>query len=194
MHPYEMQQVARSRYYDRLFNLKTGSLYHAVDRLVRLGLIEPVATGRAGRRPERTVYAITAEGRTVFAEQVADMVANPVREYPMYRLAIALATTLGRDALLTELRRRLNGLDRVIAGDLASLDADEQRDAPARWSLNLQYQLAMNRAERDWTARVVADLESGALEWPGDRDLLESADVPTRSAGLDAGGAERSAE
>lgn len=173
MHPYEMQQVARSRYYDRLFKLKTGSLYHAVDRLVRLGLIEPVGTSRAGRRPERTVYAITPEGRSVFAEQVADMVANPVREYPLYRLAISLATTLERDVLLAELRRRLNGLDRVIAGDLASLDADDRREAPRRWSLNLHYQLTMSRAERDWTARVIADLESGALDWPGDRDLQE---------------------
>lgn len=173
-HPYEIQQLARARSYDHLFKLRTGSLYHAVERLTRDGLIEPVGTSRSGWHPARTLYAITAEGRSVLSERVADMVANPVREYPVYRLAIALATTLNRNVLIDALRRRLERLDRMIAAEALAFDAGEQRALRAR-SLSQHYHLTMHRAERDWTAQVLTDVESGASDWPGEQGVGEAA-------------------
>ena len=63
MHPYEMQRLLRERHKDELLSLKRGSLYHAIGRLLRSGLIKVSKVGRSGRRPERTTYRITAEGQ-----------------------------------------------------------------------------------------------------------------------------------
>jgi DNA-binding PadR family transcriptional regulator len=63
MHPYEMQQLMRERGHDQVIKLKGGSLYSTIERLTAAGLITPVETTREGRRPERTVYAITETGQ-----------------------------------------------------------------------------------------------------------------------------------
>src|SRR5262245_32648486 len=78
MHPYEMQRVLRERHKDEILALKRGSLYHAINRLARDGLIAPVTTDREGRRPERTIYRLTAQGSTALLANLREMVAVPV--------------------------------------------------------------------------------------------------------------------
>ena len=58
-HPYEIHQTMQEHEVWRLLKLTTGSLYHAIERLERDGLIEAVETSREGRRPERTTYRLT---------------------------------------------------------------------------------------------------------------------------------------
>jgi hypothetical protein len=43
--------------------IKWGSFYTVVQNLEKYGLIEAVGSDRDGRRPERTTYAITDDGR-----------------------------------------------------------------------------------------------------------------------------------
>ena len=62
-------------------NVRAGSLYHTVERLHRLALIEPVETGREGRRPERTVYAITDAGRDEFTSNLRDLLRFPAARH-----------------------------------------------------------------------------------------------------------------
>lgn len=173
MHPYEMQHVARERYWDNLFKLRTGSLYHAVDRLVHLKLIEPVDRERDGRRPERTVYGTTPAGRSVLSEEVGRMLATPAKEYPEFRLAVVLAESLEKDRVLSELTRRADELDRHIAGDAAALARDRERDLPARWSLSLRYRHRMLEAERKWVLEVLEELRSGRIEWQSECDVSD---------------------
>jgi DNA-binding PadR family transcriptional regulator len=51
MHPYQMQRLLRDRHKDEILALKRGSLYHAIARVLRAGLIEIESTSREGRRP-----------------------------------------------------------------------------------------------------------------------------------------------
>src|SRR5690606_40911038 len=80
MHPYEMQRLLRERRKDELLALKRGSLYHAINRLARNGLIEVVGTSREGKRPERTTYRITPAGERELLETLREMVAEPRSE------------------------------------------------------------------------------------------------------------------
>ena len=48
--PFEILQVVGTIYIDHVVKVRAGSLYHTIERLHRLGLIEPVETGRDGRR------------------------------------------------------------------------------------------------------------------------------------------------
>ena len=62
MHPYEISTTLRSRGKEQSIKLNYGSLYSVVESLHKHGLITPRETTREGRRPERTVYEITAAG------------------------------------------------------------------------------------------------------------------------------------
>src|SRR5438067_7376141 len=79
MHPYEMQRLIREWKKDDFLDLKRGSLYHAIERLRAAGLIEVVETSREGRRPERTVYRITAGGEQEMLAWLRELLANPAR-------------------------------------------------------------------------------------------------------------------
>ena len=64
MHPYRMQQLIKERGKDEVINVRErASIYQAIDRLQREGLVTVVQTARDEKRPERTVYQLTEEGR-----------------------------------------------------------------------------------------------------------------------------------
>src|SRR5262245_16656991 len=84
MHPYEMQQHMRERGHDFVIKLKGGSLYSTIERLIEGGLIHPVETSREGRRPERTVYALTEVGQDELTVWLRELLARPIHEYPWF--------------------------------------------------------------------------------------------------------------
>jgi DNA-binding PadR family transcriptional regulator len=89
MHPYEMAATLRERHKDSSFKINSGSLYDTVEVLVRHGWIEPVETGRDGRRPERTVYALTELGQAEFVAWIDELIRTPVAEYPKFIAAVS---------------------------------------------------------------------------------------------------------
>ena len=63
MHPYEIATLLRERGKAGSIKINWGSLYTVVQNLEKHGFVEAAGTARSGRRPERTVYAITKAGR-----------------------------------------------------------------------------------------------------------------------------------
>src|SRR5215472_12707828 len=64
MHPYLMQQRIKQQGKDQVANVaQPNSVYQVIERLQREGLIAVRETAREERRPERTVYELTTEGR-----------------------------------------------------------------------------------------------------------------------------------
>lgn len=175
MHPYEMHQTMRVRHTDRVVKLKAGSLYHTVERLERMELVEVIETVRSGRRPERTVYALTDAGRDAFAEQVADRLGTPVEEFPGYPLALSLAHALDRRTALAELTRRRQELEQTVAFYRVAVDQLRAMDLERRFWLDVRYILTMREAELAWTSELIAEIETGRLEWKPDQrpDLSE---------------------
>src|SRR5438552_18814697 len=88
MHPYEMKSKMKERGHDEVIKIKGGSIYDTVERLEQDGFIKSQETSRAGRRPERTVYAITEIGREETRGWLRELVCEPAQEYP--QLAAAL--------------------------------------------------------------------------------------------------------
>src|SRR5689334_18808562 len=106
LHPYDLHKVIRERAIDQVVKVRAGSLYHTVTRLHRLELIEPVQVGRAGRRPERTVYAITDTGREEYATNLKALIRWPEEEYPVFAAAVEMLSSVDAQeaAHLLELR------------------------------------------------------------------------------------------
>src|SRR6202012_2227160 len=106
MHPYEMGVILRARHKEESIKLRYGSLYTVIDLLLRRGFIAARETERDGKRPERTVYEITATGRDELHCWMTDLVAEPVKEYPQFEAALCLLPVLPPDQALVLLRQR----------------------------------------------------------------------------------------
>jgi DNA-binding PadR family transcriptional regulator len=71
-HGHEIRRLAELTNVGEWGGVSVGALYRELRGMEGEGLVEPVRTERVGRRPARTVYAITDEGRlelTVLREQ-----------------------------------------------------------------------------------------------------------------------------
>src|SRR6478672_3819520 len=114
-HPYEMQRLIREWKKDVFLDLKRGSLYHSIGRLQRAGLIEPVRTTREGRRPERTVYRITAAGEQELLAWLRELLANPARDATQFFAGLSFLGHLPPADALEQLDARAGLLEAEVA-------------------------------------------------------------------------------
>src|SRR5262245_44960622 len=166
MHPYEMTQLMRERRVDYRVKLRPGSLYHTVERLEAQGIIEVVGTQRQGRRPERTVYALTESGRDVFLEQARAMLATPAQEYPQYPVALSAAAELDQADAIEQLRMRVVDLRARIAADQVLVEHVLAERVPVMYWIDHAFTHHQRQSELAWTERLIEDLESGRIPWP----------------------------
>src|SRR5689334_3851052 len=106
MHPYEISSTLRERGKEQSIKLNYGSLYSVVESLQRHGLIVAQASTREGRRPERTVYAITPAGQDEFEDWLAELLSTPTREYLSLEAGLALMPGLPPDVVTRLLGNR----------------------------------------------------------------------------------------
>jgi DNA-binding PadR family transcriptional regulator len=165
MHPYEMATVLRERGKDNDMKINWGSLYTVVQNLDKHGFIESTETIRQGRRPVRTVYAITDAGRAELQDWVRELVGELEREYPRFEAALSMMGALPPDDALPLLERRVALLDADIAGQQAAYE-EAIREVPRLFLVEVEYRLAMRRAEAAWVRGLLAELAAGAFQ-PG---------------------------
>jgi DNA-binding PadR family transcriptional regulator len=178
MHPYELQQCIRERRLDFVLKLKSGSLYHTVERLEHAGLIEPLEINRDGRRPERTVYAITERGRDEFRDWLRDLLSEPVQEFPQFAAALAFMTSLAKDEVVQLLIRRTVSVEAGLAAFESAQYTLQQHGLPRIHLIEAEYGQALRRAELEWLRTIVRELKDGTLDWPPAEPLLHELSVP----------------
>jgi DNA-binding PadR family transcriptional regulator len=162
MHPYEMATVLRRTGKERDMKIKWGSLYTVVQNLERHGLIEATGSNRAGRRPERTVYAITDTGRTELRDWLRELVAEPEPELVRFEAALSVLGALPPDEVIELLERRLRALDAAIAADRAML-AEAGAQVARIFLLEGEYAVAIREAEAAWVRSLLRELAEGTL-------------------------------
>jgi DNA-binding PadR family transcriptional regulator len=168
MHPYRMQTLIRQRGKDQVANAaQRNSVYQTIAALERAGLITARETSRDEKRPERTVYEATPEGRRTLRAWVRHGLATPAREFPEF--PAVLSTLYGpddTDDFAELLRQRVQAL-------VPRLQELEQPypEVPRLFLLEMEYMAALTRAEIKWLNGVIADLESGKLDYPTEAEL-----------------------
>jgi DNA-binding PadR family transcriptional regulator len=164
MHPYQMQKLLRDRHKDEVLVLKRGSLYHAINRLRRAGLIAAVTVDRAGGRPERTTYRLTRAGAAELQRWLGSRLATPQEEPPELMGALSfLIHVTPREA-----RLRLQSRARALQGQIRTREAAMKEVGqwlPRVHLVESEYLLAMQRAELAWVRGLVTRLTSRRLEW-----------------------------
>lgn len=165
MHPYEMYQLLIHRREDYLVKVRPGSLYHTITRLAEQNLVQAEGTDRAGNRPERTTYRINPAGGTALRARITDIIRRPIREYPIFPLAISEAHNLPAQEVIELITERIGWLN----NDLAELDALMQwlpaNRIPRRYWMVIEYMRGQIDAEVAWLRRITAELRDGTLEW-----------------------------
>jgi len=144
-HPYELASMLRRTGKERDVKIKWGSFYTVVQNLEKYGFIEAVGSDRDGRRPERTTYAITDDGRAELKDWLRELVAVPETEFPNFEAALSVLGVLPPDEVTALLAARVAALEDDIA----------ERRTTGGGPLAAQYALAMRQAELAWCRRVL---------------------------------------
>lgn len=165
MHPYEITQTLRQRATDQAVKLNFGSLYGVVASLEKRGHIRAVETIREGKRPERTIYAVTDAGRTEMTDWLADLIAVPAHEYLRFEAALAMVGALAPDTVAELLRTRAGALEVEIGRTKATeRQATEEWGLPRLFLLEGEYVRVLHEAELAWVRALIEDIESGTLD------------------------------
>ncbi len=160
--------------------VSVGALYRELRAMEREGLVETLRTERVGRRPARTVYAITGEGRLELTSLRAHAIAAV--ELGPNSLGVALifaADDIDRRELRDALRARRDRL--VIAG--RELAAERERGL-ARGYLSPLESATMRRGEMHIETEV---------RWHDEMDALLAGDTPLGGSAARRGSAARQA-
>ncbi|MFE9370731.1 PadR family transcriptional regulator [Streptomyces sp. NPDC006711] len=163
MHPYEIAQTLRRRGKEYSIKINYGSLYTVVQNLEKHGFVEVVDVQREGNRPERTRYALTPEGREEMLDWMADIVAVPVHEFPIFETALCLMGILPPDDVADLLEQRVSTME-VRAAGLRGALLKLTETIPRVLLVETEYQLHMVDAEIQWVRGFLKEMAEGTLD------------------------------
>ena len=154
MHPYEIAATLRIRNKSGSIKLRYGSLYTVIDGLQEEGLIEVKETVREGRRPERTIYALTSSGLNRMREWMRELLGTPVKEYPQFEAALSLLPAVPPEEAVALLEARVGRLS-VMCEELRAAIEVAVKHVEALFLVENEYRLALLEAERHFIEGLI---------------------------------------
>ncbi len=180
MHPYELAATMRERGKEQSIKLNYGSLYTVVEALERENLIVPQETVREGRRPERTVYAITEAGRVKLFGWMRELLSKPVKEYPQFTGALSIAGVLPPAEVADLLEERARRLEQETQERRALMADLMQRGLARLFLIEEEHRVVLAEAEMEWVRELAGEIRRGSIDgiemW---RSLHEGGGAPT---------------
>jgi DNA-binding PadR family transcriptional regulator len=176
MHVYRLQKLLEAEGKDRIVNVRSrASLYQAIERLERLGLVEVSATVRQEGYPDRTIYAITDAGRQAARRWLREMLSDPGGQYPEFIVALSILFALPVEEAREQLELRAERLAEQLAETEGTLGSAPP-GLPRLFVLEEEYRKTLLRAEIEWLRGVIADLTDGRLTWSEEwlREIAEA--------------------
>ena len=164
MHPYEVAQTLRARAKHESVRLNYGSLYAVVESLEKKGFVKATGTLREGKRPQRTIYAITDDGMLEMTDWLTELIGTPVKEYPAFMAGLSFIPALTPDDALAALRRRAEALTVRLAAMRGAMRAATEAGLPRIFELEGEYEERQLAAELDYVKGLVEAMASEALE------------------------------
>jgi DNA-binding PadR family transcriptional regulator len=176
-HPYEIKRRLEAAMVECYMDVDVGTLYYAVRKLEKDGLIATVAEERVARGGVRTIYRITDKGRTEFRDGLhRQLEAEGPVSHTLYG-ALLFLHLADRDAVEKALRRRIARLDELI-----------EKLGPIREQLGpklstggdhlLQHIGQQRRLDRECLRALLADIEASGI-----RDVANLATLGTPDDG-----------
>jgi DNA-binding PadR family transcriptional regulator len=165
-HGHHIRRVAEVTSVGEWGGVSVGALYRELRTMEREGLVEATRTEKVGNRPERTIYAITAEGQlelTTLREQAI----RPL-EFGPNSLGVALTFAV-HNMDRGDLRRTMRARREMLAIRVAQITADrEQLVARGHIDMlaatNIRRAIMHTEAEIRWHDEFDATLEAEGAE------------------------------
>ncbi|GAA3016634.1 PadR family transcriptional regulator [Streptosporangium longisporum] len=122
------------------------------------GFVAEQQTVRDTQRPERTIYAITGDGRTELYDWMRELVARPREEYPHFGVALSLLAVLSPAEAAELLTQRLAALA-AQAQEVRAL-LGRAADDGVLWVFlaEEEYRLAVLEAEHRFVTTLITSL------------------------------------
>ncbi|MFJ7247206.1 PadR family transcriptional regulator [Kitasatospora sp. NPDC098652] len=158
MHPYEMGRRLKEHAKDRNIKYNRSSLYMVVEQLRKAGFVAEQETVRDTQRPERTVYALTEEGRAELFDWMRELVAEPRHEYPAFGVSLSLLMVLPPAESVELLGRRLTALTAEAAGIREALRKATEEGVGWLFLIEEEYRVGGLETEIAFVERLIAQL------------------------------------
>jgi DNA-binding PadR family transcriptional regulator len=173
-HPYEIRRRLGAAMVECYIDVDVGTLYYAVRQLEKDDLISAVAEERVARGGVRTIYRITDKGRAEFREGLHRQleVEGPVSQ-TLYG-ALLFLHLADPDAVKLSLRRRIAGLDELIA-KLAPIRKELAPVTSTGGDHLLAHIEQQRKLDRAWVKELLADIEKNGI-----RDVADPAALARR--------------
>lgn len=157
-HPYEIGRRLTIQDKGRNIKYTRGSLYMVVEQLVKAGFVAEDGTVRDTQRPERTIYALTEDGKAELYDWLRDLVARPEHEFPKFGVALSLLAVLSPAEAVELLGRRLAAL--TEEAEQIRADVKTALDGGLEWVFVVEeeYRLAVLDAEARFVTTLVEQL------------------------------------
>ena len=164
LHPYEIVRRLEQHRKDRTIKYTRSSLYMVVEQLTRAGFIAEQETVRDTARPERTLYAVTAEGRAELDDWLRELVSEPAQEYPQFGVALSLLSVIAPAEAAELLALRLASLTAEI--EEIRTTVREAADGGVLWIFLVEddYRLALLEAECRFVTGLIDSLRRPEYE------------------------------
>ncbi len=164
MHPYELAATMRERGKEQSIKLNYGSLYTVVEALEREKLIVAQETVREGRRPERTIYALTETGRVKLTSWMRELLSTPVKEYPQFTGALSIAGVLPPAEVAALLRERARRLEQEVRTRTSEMEAHMARGLLRLFLIEEEHRVVLAQAELEWVRELASEISEGTID------------------------------
>ncbi|HEX3447771.1 MAG TPA: PadR family transcriptional regulator [Isosphaeraceae bacterium] len=159
MHPYEIAATLRMRNKGGSIKLRYGSLYTVIDSLAQVGLIQAKETVREGKRPERTIYALTPSGVKRMRAWMRELLGTPVKEYPQFEAALSLLPAVPPEEALALLEARVRRLGEMSEELRAAVEL-AVKHVEALFLVENEYRLSLIDAERQFIEGLIQRIKT----------------------------------
>jgi DNA-binding PadR family transcriptional regulator len=171
VHGYDLRRELLSWGAEEWASVSPGSIYNALNTLVREGMLEVVGTDRQGARPERTTYRLTAKGEKEFQVLLRDNLRRSRPPNHPLLAGLAFLPFLPRDELAEAMRHRAEELRAQADRHRADLRAIVEDPAgPSRGGIprhvaeSFRLTAALLESEASWARGLAERLENGELD------------------------------
>jgi DNA-binding PadR family transcriptional regulator len=161
MHTYELHRQLMANDAASTFRLSYGALYSVVRQLLRAGFIAEEGTGRKGKLPEHTEYAITADGRRELDDWMRQLLAEPQHEFPAFAAALSLIVVLLPDDVASLLQTRTSKIQELRQQIIETKAG--AKDVHPLFLVEDDYRLALLDAELSFIHELLERI--GSDEW-----------------------------
>jgi DNA-binding PadR family transcriptional regulator len=114
LHGHQLRRAAERAVADDWARVSPGALYRELHLLHTQGLVAPLRTEQPGRRPTRTVYAITASGAAELERISAEALTVTRQGNDLVQTALLFGAVSTTAALRTALENRMHAIAAIL--------------------------------------------------------------------------------